>query len=90
MPEYGCQLCLCGQSCVYTDLFFFGSGRVLGLINLLTDKEDGGIGVLDLAGWSSRYGDSGLFQVRPGMFSGSSSTFISMPSVNDGLLSMIV
>ena len=30
-------------------IFGFGSGGVLGLIDLLTDKEDRGIGILDLA-----------------------------------------
>ena len=60
------------------------------MINLLTDKEDGGVSVLGLAGCSSEGMDGGLVQVRPGMFSGSSSNFTGMPGVNDGLSSMIV
>ena len=60
------------------------------MIDLLTDKEDGGISVLDLDGQSSGGEDGGLVQVRPGMFSGSSSIFIGGPGEKGGLESMIV
>ena len=69
---------------------FFGSGGVLGLIDLLTNKEDGGIGVFDLDSQVSGGEEGGLVQVGPGMFSGSSSIFIGGPGEKGGLESMII
>ena len=61
------------------------------MIDGLTDKTDGGIGARARGRGSSYIEDAGgLLQVRPGMFSASSSIFIGGPGENGGLESMIV
>ena len=61
------------------------------MINGLADKTDGGIGAWVRGKGSSYMVDAGgLDQVRPGMFSGSSSILIGGPGENSGLELMIV